>query len=89
MLTIKIPKRERKLDENKIVGVRLGVNISATCALYDPEDLDNKYDFIFWRSEKWLSCKTIDYSSVSENTKKSFKSNSGQNGHRRKKRCSL
>ena len=37
------PKRERKLDENKIVGVRLGVNISATCALYDPEDLDNKY----------------------------------------------
>lgn len=84
MLTIQIPKRERKLDENKIVGVRLGVNISATCALYDPEDLDNKYVLYSGDRKSGYHVKqsiTAQYQRIQKSLKYS-----GQNGHGRKKK---
>lgn len=84
ILTIKIPKKEIELKEDRIVGVRLGVNISATCALNDPEKPNNKASLYSGDRQSGYHVKqaiTAQYQRLQRSLKYC-----GQNGHGRKQK---
>ena len=84
LLTVKVPKKEIELNKNLIVGIRLGVNISATCAFYDPENPQKKIALFCGDRDSGYHVKQSIMAQY-QRLQKSLKY-TGQNGHGRKKK---